>query len=38
MYDIREGRRSGATAELMRPVVAGLNDEELAAIAAYLAN
>jgi cytochrome c553 len=38
MYDIREGRRSGATAELMRPVVAGLNDEELVAIAAYLAN
>jgi cytochrome c553 len=38
MYDIREGKRSGATAGLMKPVVGGLSDEELLAIAAYLAN
>jgi cytochrome c553 len=37
LYDIREGKRTG-TAELMKPVVTGLDDEDLVAIAAYLAS
>jgi cytochrome c553 len=37
MYDFREGHRTGAGAALMKPVVSGLSDDQLVAIAAYLA-
>ena len=37
MYDIRENRRSGASSELMKPVVKDLSDADLIAIAAYAA-
>lgn len=38
MYDLRNGTRKGATAELMQPVVANLTDADMVAIAAYLAS
>ena len=38
LYDLRSGARKGGTAELMKPVVAHLTDEDLVAFAAYLAS
>lgn len=38
LYDLRGGTRKGATAELMKPVVANLTDADMVAIAAYLAS
>ena len=38
LYDIQHGTRNGQWSELMKPVVAGLSDEDLVAIAAYTAS
>lgn len=38
LYDFRAGARNGAWAGLMRPVVAGLTDEDIVALAAYAAS
>jgi cytochrome c553 len=38
LYDFRNGTRKGETAKLMEPVVANLTDEDLVALAAYLAS
>ena len=38
LYDIRHGVRIGQWAELMKPVVAGLSEEDMVAIAAYTAS
>ena len=38
LYDLREGTRKGAAAELMKPVVANLTDADMVAIAAFLAS
>jgi cytochrome c553 len=38
LYDMREGHRDGASAALMKPVVANLTDEDMVAIVAYLAS
>jgi len=38
LYDIQHGVRSGQWAELMKPVVAGLSEEDMVAIAAYTAS
>lgn len=38
LYDFRAGVRNGTWAGLMRPVVAGLTDEEIVALAAYAAS
>ena len=38
MYDIKAGTRKGPWAELMKPAVARLSDEEMIAIAAYVAS
>jgi cytochrome c553 len=38
LYDIRQGVRIGQWAELMKPVVAGLSEEDMVAIAAYTAS
>jgi cytochrome c553 len=37
LYDIQSGARNGAAAALMKPVVAGLNNDDFIAITAYLA-
>jgi len=38
LYDFQQGTRNGAQASLMRPVVARLTDEDIVAIAAYVAS
>jgi cytochrome c553 len=38
MYDMQRGTRKGVWADLMKPVVADLTDEEMLAIAAYTAS
>ncbi len=38
LYDIRHGTRNGQWVELMKPVVAGLSEEDMVAIAAYTAS
>jgi cytochrome c553 len=38
LYDFRNANRRGAASELMKPVVANLTDEDMVAIAAYLAS
>ena len=38
LYDLREGTRKGAAAELMKPVVVNLTDADMVAIAAFLAS
>jgi cytochrome c553 len=38
LYDLRQGRRTGGAAELMKPVVANLTDEDMVDLAAYLAS
>lgn len=38
LYDFQQGTRNGASAPLMRPVVANLTDEDMVAITAYLAS
>lgn len=38
LYDIQHGTRNGQWSELMKPVVTGLSDEDLVAIAAYTAS
>ncbi|MGH9680821.1 MAG: c-type cytochrome [Candidatus Acidiferrales bacterium] len=38
LYDIRQGDRTGAGTELMKPVVAHLNEDDMLAIVAYLAS
>jgi cytochrome c553 len=38
MYDMQQGTRKGSWAELMKPVVTNLNNDDLIAIAAYLAS
>ena len=38
LYDMQHGVRNGQWSELMKSVVAGLNDEDLVAIAAYTAS
>lgn len=38
LYDLRSATRTGAAAELMKPVVANLTDADMVAIAAYLAS
>ncbi len=38
LFDIQHGVRNGQWSELMKPVVAGLSDEDLVAIAAYTAS
>lgn len=38
MFDIKAGTRNGATAQLMKPVVANLDHRDMLAIAAYLAS
>lgn len=38
LYDLRGATRTGAASELMKPVVANLTDEDMVAIAAYLAS
>jgi cytochrome c553 len=38
LYDIRHGVRDGQWAALMKPVVAGLSEEDMVAIAAYTAS
>ena len=36
MYDLQQGKRKGASAPLMQPVVANLTGEDMVAIAAYV--
>jgi len=38
LHDLRSGRRRGGTAELMKPVVANLTDEEIVDLCAYFAS
>jgi cytochrome c553 len=38
LFDIKSGKRSGPRVELMKPIVAGLNNDDMLAIAAYLAS
>jgi cytochrome c553 len=38
LHDIKYGSRKGGTAELMKPVVANLTDEDMVVIVAYLAS
>jgi cytochrome c553 len=38
MNDMQQGNRIGIWSELMKPVVSKLNDEDMIAIAAYLAS
>jgi cytochrome c553 len=38
MYDMQEGTRKGIWSDLMKPVVSKLTDEDMVAIAAYLAS
>jgi len=38
MYDMQQGARKGVWADLMRPVLAKLTNEDLVAIAAYSAS
>ena len=38
LYDIQHGVRNGQWAELMKPVVAGLSEGDMVAIAAYTAS
>jgi cytochrome c553 len=38
MFDIKSGRRSGQRLELMKPVVAALDSDDMRDIAAYLAS
>ena len=38
LYDLRHGMRNGQWAALMKPVVAGLSEEDMVAIAAYTAS
>ncbi|HXJ38127.1 MAG TPA: c-type cytochrome, partial [Bryobacteraceae bacterium] len=38
MYDMQQGIRKGTWTELMKPVVAGLSDDDMLAIAAYTAS
>jgi cytochrome c553 len=38
LNDIKTGSRAGANAELMQPVVAKLTQDDMLAIAAYLAS
>jgi cytochrome c553 len=38
LYDLRGDRRKGGNAELMKPVVANLTDEDMVALAAYLSS
>ena len=38
LFDFQQGTRNGASAPLMRPVVANLTDEDMVAITAYLAS
>jgi cytochrome c553 len=35
MYDMQQGARKGMWADLMKPVVANLSEEDLVSIAAY---
>jgi cytochrome c553 len=37
LFDIKSGKRSGPRVELMKPIVAGLNNDDMLAISAYLA-
>ena len=38
LFDLRSGNRSGGASDLMKPVVAKLTDEDIVALAAYLAS
>jgi cytochrome c553 len=38
MWDMQQGTRNGASAQLMKIVVANLTEEDLVAIAAYVAS
>jgi cytochrome c553 len=38
LYDIQQGTRNGASAQLMKPMVANLTEEDIVAITAYLAS
>jgi cytochrome c553 len=38
LYDLRNGTRKGGAAELMKPVVANLTDDDIMVLAAYLAS
>ena len=38
LYDFQRGTRSGAAGQLMKPVVAGLDEEDMVAITAYIAS
>jgi cytochrome c553 len=38
LYDFQQGTRNGAASPLMRPVVAGLTEEDIVAITAYVAS
>jgi cytochrome c553 len=38
LHDLRSGKRRGGSAELMKPIVANLSDEEIVALGAYLAS
>jgi cytochrome c553 len=38
LYDLRAGVRRGGTTELMKPVVANLTDDDIVALAAFLAS
>jgi len=38
LYDFQQGTRNGAAAPLMKPVVAGLTEEDIVAITAYVAS
>ena len=38
LHDLRAGKRWGGSAELMKPVVANLTDEDIIAISAYIAS
>ena len=38
LYDIRHGARAGAWSALMAPVVAGMELEDMIAVAAYVAS
>lgn len=38
LYDIQQGTRKSALAQLMKPVVANLDGDDLVAIAAYVAS
>ena len=38
IWDIQQGTRNGASAQLMKLVVANLNEDDMVSIAAYLAS